>query len=143
MRRLSDTLSLSKSTIHHHLTALGKIYKSCRVVPHELTAEQVQVQFCRKLLQLPKDHCFIKRIVTCDKKWIYLNNPDLQKQWFDKGQLPVQVAKRKHSEKKVLLCVWWYYEVLIYYELVPHGCTINTEVYSQQLEKMYMVMLEK
>jgi cytochrome c556 len=40
--RLSDTLGPSKSIIHHHLTALGKIYKSCRVVPHELTAEQSQ-----------------------------------------------------------------------------------------------------
>jgi hypothetical protein len=65
-RRLSDTLGPSKSTIHCHLTALGKIYMSCRVVPHEQTAEQAQqqVEFCHKLLQLPKDHRFIKRIVT-------------------------------------------------------------------------------
>jgi hypothetical protein len=40
--RLSDTLGSSKSTIHRHLTALGKIYKSCRFVPHELTVEQAQ-----------------------------------------------------------------------------------------------------
>jgi hypothetical protein len=40
MCRLSDTLGPSKSTTHRHLTAVGKIYKSCRVVPHELTAEQ-------------------------------------------------------------------------------------------------------
>jgi hypothetical protein len=38
-RRLSDTLGPSKSIIHRHLTALGKMYKSCRDVPHELTAE--------------------------------------------------------------------------------------------------------
>jgi hypothetical protein len=96
--RLSDTLGPSKSTIHCHLTALGKIYKSYRVVPHELTVEQAQrrVEFCRKLLQLPKDHRFIKRIVTCDEKWIYLSNLNLQKQWLDKGQLPVLVAKREH-----------------------------------------------
>jgi hypothetical protein len=52
MCRLSDTLGPSKSTIHRHLTDLGKIYKSCRVVPHELTAEQAQqrVEFCHKLL---------------------------------------------------------------------------------------------
>jgi hypothetical protein len=106
--RLSDTLGPSKSIIHRHLTALGKIYKSCRVVPHELTAEQAQrrVEFCRKLLQLPSDHCFIKRIVTCDEKWIYLNNPHLQKQWLDKGQLLVPVAKRERFENKGLLCVW-------------------------------------
>jgi hypothetical protein len=42
MRRLSDTLGPSKSTIHRHLTALGKTYKNCRVVPHELTVEQAQ-----------------------------------------------------------------------------------------------------
>jgi hypothetical protein len=78
MHRLSDTLGPSKSTIHCHLTALGKIYKSCRFVPHELTAEQTQrrVEFCRKLLHLPKDHN------------------------FDEGQLPVQVTKREHFEKK-------------------------------------------
>jgi histone-lysine N-methyltransferase SETMAR len=89
-------------------------------------------------------HRFIKRIVTCNEKWIYLNNQDLQKQWHDKGQLPVPVAKRECFEKKkVLLCVWWNYEGLIYYELVPDSCAINTEVYSQQLEKMYTVLLEK
>jgi hypothetical protein len=37
--RLSDTLGPSTSTIHRHLTALEKIYKSCRLVPHELIAE--------------------------------------------------------------------------------------------------------
>jgi cytochrome c556 len=62
MHRLSDTLGPSKSTIHHHLTALGKMYKSCRIVSHELSAEQTQrrVEFCRKLLQLPKDHVLLK-----------------------------------------------------------------------------------
>jgi hypothetical protein len=100
--RLSGTPGPSKSTIHCHLTALGKICKSCRVVPHELFTEQVQrrVKFCCKLLQLLKDHHFIKRITTCDEKWIYLNNPDLQKQWLDKGQLPVSVTKRERFEKK-------------------------------------------
>jgi hypothetical protein len=83
-RRSSDTLGPSKSTIHHHLTALGQIYKSCRVVLHELTAEQAQrqVEVCHKLLRLPKHNRFIKRIVTCDEKCISLNNPDLQKQWL-------------------------------------------------------------
>jgi hypothetical protein len=78
--RLSDTLGPSKRTIHRHITALGKIYKNCRVVPHELTAEQAQrrVEFCCKPLQLPKDHRFIKRIITCEEKLIYLNNLDLQ-----------------------------------------------------------------
>jgi hypothetical protein len=49
---------------------------------------------------LPKDHRFIKRIVTCDEKWIYINNLDLWKQWLDKGQLPVPLAKKEPFGKK-------------------------------------------
>jgi histone-lysine N-methyltransferase SETMAR len=92
---------------------------------------------------LPKDNRVIRRIITCDEKWIYSNNLDLQKQWLDKGQLRVLVTKRERFEKRVLLYVWWNYEGLIYYELVPDGRTINVEVYSQQLEKIYMVLLKK
>jgi hypothetical protein len=55
----------------------------------------------------------------------------------------VPVAKRDRSKKKKIPCIWWNYEVLIYYEPVPDGRMINAEVYSQQLEKMYMVLLEK
>jgi hypothetical protein len=55
----------------------------------------------------------------------------------------VPVAKRERFEKKDLLCVWSNYEGLIYYELVPYGSTINAEVYSQQLEKVYTILLEK
>jgi transposase len=50
-RRLSDTLGPSKITIHIQLTTIRKIYKSCRIAPHELTAEQSlrRVEICRKL----------------------------------------------------------------------------------------------
>jgi histone-lysine N-methyltransferase SETMAR len=51
-------------------------------------------------------------------------------------------SQRERFGKKVLLCVWWNYEGLIYYDIVPAGRTINAEVYSQQLEKMYTVLLE-
>jgi hypothetical protein len=100
--RLSGTFGPSRSIIHRHLTSLGQIYRSCRVVPHELTVERGQrrAKFCRKLLQLLKDHRFIKRIITCNKKWIYLNNLNPQKQWLYKGQLPVPVTKRECFEKK-------------------------------------------
>jgi histone-lysine N-methyltransferase SETMAR len=54
----------------------------------------------------------------------------------------VLVAKRESFEKKVPLCVWWNYEGLIYYELVPDGRTINAEVYSKKFEKIYTVLLE-
>jgi histone-lysine N-methyltransferase SETMAR len=53
--------------------------------------------------------------------------------------------QRESASKKenILLCVWRNYKGLIYYELVPDGRMINADVYSQQLEKMYAVLLEK
>jgi hypothetical protein len=47
----------------------------------------------------------------------------------------VTFAKRERFVKKIFLCVWWNYECLTYYELVPDGRTINAEIFSQQLEK--------
>jgi hypothetical protein len=40
-------------------------------------------------------------------------------------------------EKEVLLCVWWNYGGLIYYELMPDGHTINEEVFSTIRENIY------
>lgn len=98
---------------------------------------------CKQLLALPKDDRFIRRIVTCDEKWIYLNNPDMAKQWLDIRQLPEPVVKRGRFESKVLLCVWWNYEGLVYFETVPDGRTITAEIYCGQLTRMYEVLSQK
>ncbi len=36
-RRLSNDLGVSKSSVANHLHRLGKVHRSCRFVPHELT----------------------------------------------------------------------------------------------------------
>jgi hypothetical protein len=80
---------------------------------------------------LLKDHRFIKRIVTCNKKCIYLNNTDLQKQWLDKGQLPVPVSKRALRKKGPPLRLVELRRSY-YHELVQDGRMINVDVPSQQ-----------
>ena len=42
-----------------------------------------RADFCKELLQITFDNRFIKRIVTCDGKWIYFRNPDTSNQWLD------------------------------------------------------------
>ena len=41
-RRLSEELSASKDTTHHQIKTLGKSYRSCKSVSHELTPQQAQ-----------------------------------------------------------------------------------------------------
>ena len=144
-RRLSSDLGPSKDTICRALHQLQKINKRCREVPHELTPEQARrrVEICKQLLQNTLDFRFFKRIVTCDEKWIYLRNPDTSNQWLDVGDPGLPVAKRGRFEKKIMLCVWWNYEGVIHFELVLNGRSINAELYSEKLDRMYDKLKEK
>ena len=89
VRRLSGELGTSKSTIARQLHKLGKVNKRCREVPHQLTPAQAQrrVDTCRQLLENPMDERWIKRVVTCDEKWVYFSNPDKENQWLEPGQM--------------------------------------------------------
>lgn len=145
IRKLSAEVGASKETVRRHLHKLGMVNKSCRSVPHELTEEQAnrRLTICSHLLQNPQDIRFLKSIVTCDEKWVYYNNPDMTKQWVQKDQPAKQVPKRGRFNKKAMLCVWWNYEGIIYFEVIPDGVAINAGLYSQQIDKMYAVMLQR
>ena len=83
--------NLVHQKIHPQIKTLGKSYRSCKSVPHELTREQVQlrVDICRQLISNPMDDRFIRRIVTCDENWVYYHNPGVSKQ----GSVPVKLLK--------------------------------------------------
>ena len=144
-RRLSTELDIPQTSIVRHLHALGKVNRRCREVPHELTQIQAKkrVETCKKLLENPRDDRFIRRIVTCDEKWVYFGNPDKQNQWLDPGQMSKPVAKRDRFSRKALLCVWWNFEGVIHFELVPNGRTIDADLYCAQLDRMYAALGEK
>ena len=144
-RRLSDEHGVSHMTVARHLHRIGKVNRSYRVVPHELSVAQAQrrVEACIQLRTNPNDERFLKRIVTCDEKWVYYRNPDTRKQWLDPGQPANPVVKQKSFDRKVMLCVWWNFEGVIHFELVREGLAINAELYSQQLERMYAVLGER
>ena len=94
-RRLSAALGTPRETVRRHLHRLDMVRRSCHKVPHDLTAEQAQRRktICQELLTNPMDERFLKRIITCDEKWVYYKNPDLRKQWIKKGEAPLQVPK--------------------------------------------------
>ena len=75
---LSEELSISKDAIRRQIKTFGKVYRSCRSVPHELTQQQTQctVNICRQLVSNPIDDRFSRRTVTSHEKWVYYRNPD-------------------------------------------------------------------
>ncbi|GFX27995.1 histone-lysine N-methyltransferase SETMAR [Trichonephila clavipes] len=45
--------------------------------------------------------------------------------------------------RKVLLCIWWNLKGIIYYELLPYGQTLNSDLYCQQLGHLKLVIDQK
>ncbi|GFS52761.1 mariner transposase [Trichonephila clavipes] len=43
----------------------------------------------------------------------------------------------------VLLCIWWNWKEVIYYELLSYGQTLNSDLYCQQLERLKLVIDQK
>jgi len=64
-RRKSAELGVAQRAVVRHLKAVGKVNKYCREVTHDLTENQAirHVETCRKLLENPRDYCFIHQIV--------------------------------------------------------------------------------
>jgi hypothetical protein len=81
-RELSIELQTSHSTFIRHFEMLGKVNRSPRDVPRDLTPQQKQrrVSICKELLKNPNDDRFLRQIVTCDEKWVFLNSLSQKRQ---------------------------------------------------------------
>jgi [histone H3]-lysine36 N-dimethyltransferase SETMAR len=144
-RELSYDLQCSQSTITRHLHEIGKVKRKSNEIPHFLTYDQMKRRkdICQKLIEKPHDDRYLRQIVTTDEKWIYFRNPDKSCQWVDRGSRAEPHPKRGQFEKKVMLSIFWNYEGVILFDLLPHGQTINSEYYCDLLERMYAVLRER
>ncbi|GFX44066.1 mariner Mos1 transposase [Trichonephila clavipes] len=71
-------------------------------------------------------------------------------QFFTKGENASQrsetaqtVAKPGLTVRKVLLCIWWDWKGIIYYELLPCGQTLNSDLNCQQLYHHLKIAIEQ
>ncbi|GFX35376.1 histone-lysine N-methyltransferase SETMAR [Trichonephila clavipes] len=53
------------------------------------------------------------------------------------------MAKPELTSRKVLLCIWWDWKGIIYYELLLWGQTLNSDIYCQQLDRLKLVTGKK
>lgn len=137
-QELAFQLGVSQMTISRHLHDLGKVLKAGKWVPHMLTEDNKyhRLTICNSLALRMKKKSFLYRIVTGDETWIYYENPVLKKQWLNPGQTPHATPKPDLHRKKVMLCIWWDSQGVLYYELLPEGQTVNADRYSTQLIRL-------
>lgn len=131
-------LEVSHGSIVSHLKKLGYVSRADIWVPHQLTERNLQqrMEVCDLLFEKNKNHPFLHAIVTGDEKWIIYDNVKRYRSWGLKGSSPKTAAKAGLHPKKVMLCIWWDYKGVIYYELLPENETITSKIYCEQLDRL-------
>ncbi|UYV82702.1 hypothetical protein LAZ67_22000618 [Cordylochernes scorpioides] len=96
-----------------------------------------------ELQALHEKKSFLHRIVTSDEESNHFSNPMRQKSWGLPGQFSKQTPRPNRFGKKAMLCVWWDWTGVVYFELLKPGETVNTSRYKQQMHSLKEALNEK
>ncbi|GFX48747.1 mariner Mos1 transposase [Trichonephila clavipes] len=91
---------------------------------------------CEALAKCNEIDPFIKRIVTGDEKWVTYDSIVRKLSWSKHGEVAQTVTKPGLTDRKVLLCIWWDWNRITYYELLPYDQTLNSDLYCQPLDHL-------
>ena len=86
------------------------------------------------LLISHRNYEWLHNLVTGDEKWMLYINYARKCQWLSVEQIGTVTPKNDLHPKKVMLSVWWGVKGIIYWELLPDGCTVTRDLYCQQVD---------
>ena len=135
-REIADIFKISKSSVENNLLQLAYVNRFDVWVPHKLRGKKSSwPYFCmRSLLKHNENVPFLKQIVPGDEKWILYNNVERKRPLGKWNVPPPTTSKAGLHPKKVMLCIWWDWKGVFYYELLPESQTINSNKYCSQLD---------
>lgn len=149
-RELAEQLGCDPQTVLNHLNSMGKIQKFGAWIPHQLNEDNKNQRLvaCASLLAryrraVQQHRPFLSLIVTGDEKWCLHVNMKHRKEWVDQDQQAKPRVKQEKYSRKVMLCVWWGMEGVIYWELLQRNVTITAAIYVQQLERVAQAVTQK
>lgn len=144
-REIAVIVNVSQKTISNHLLKMGYVSRYDIWVPHHLNEKSLidRISICSSLLKRNQESPFLKRIITGDEKWILYNNVQRKRSWGKPGEQPPTTAVKKFHPKKVMLCIWWDWKGIIYYELIKQNETIDSIKYCAQLDRLKAAIDEK
>ncbi|GFT84806.1 mariner transposase [Trichonephila clavipes] len=90
-----------------------------------------RISICEALAKRNEIDPFLKRMVTEDEKWVTYDNIERERSWSKRSEAAQTVAKPGLTTRKVLLCIWWDWKRIVYYELLPYGQRLNSYLYCQ------------
>ena len=78
-----------------------------------------------------------------NEKWILYNNVERNRSWGKRNEPPQTTPKAGLHPKKVMLCIWWDWKGVLYYELLSENQTINSNKYCSQLDQLKVALDKK
>ncbi|GFS55274.1 histone-lysine N-methyltransferase SETMAR [Trichonephila clavipes] len=122
-RSIAQELKIDHKTVLSHLPKVGLKKKLHVWVPHQLTPKHMmdRISICEILAKRNEIDSFLKRMKTGDEKWVTYYNIVQKRLWPKCGE----AAQPGLTARKVLLCIWWDWKGIIYYEFLPYGQTLN------------------
>ena len=78
-----------------------------------------------------------------ERKWVVYDNVVLKRSWNKRDESAQSTSKADIHQKKVMLSVWWDFEGIVYFQLLPRNQTINSNVYCRQIMKLDKEIKEK
>lgn len=131
-------MDVNFGTVSRHINKLGYVQKYARWVPHQLSEKNVEDRFsiCSALFVRQKNEPFLDRLITSDEKWVTYENVIHKKAKLLPGQEIPSVPRPNIHQKKQMLSIWWDRRGPIHWELLESQKTINSDVYSEQLDRL-------
>jgi histone-lysine N-methyltransferase SETMAR len=144
-RELASTLDCSYLTVYRRLCDSGYRKVLSTWVPHELrdSDRAARVSIATSLLLRPHRRELLANLVTGDESWVLYANHTRKSQWLPHGEPPLKQPKGELHEKKVLLCVWWDAQGVLYREFLQTGTTVTATIYADQLQKLNDAIRQK
>jgi histone-lysine N-methyltransferase SETMAR len=124
---------------------MAKVNKLGSWVPHQLTPDDIQqrITICNSLLSKRNRYRFLQQIGTGDEKWVLYVNHTRKLQWVNREDLPDPEPKTDLHSKKVMLSIWWDFQGIIYFELLPPNTIVDSELYCKQLQNLKVALQAK
>ena len=142
-RQLAAQLGIAIGSVSSIVHQLGYSKVCARWVPRSLTddhKEQRKITCTELLARYEADgDDFLSCIVTGDETWVHHYEPETKRQsmeWHRTTSPRKKKFKTTPSAGKVMATVFWDSEGVILIDVLPHGETINSEVYVQTLKKL-------
>ena len=82
-----------------------------------------RISICDSLLKRNEIDSFLKRLITGDEKWIVYYNVNRKRSWMKQDEPAQTTSKAENHQKKIVLSVWWDYEEILHFELLPRNQT--------------------